>query len=150
MVFKKYQRWRYRPYLNWPLPTVVGRGFSRTSNRAVRARLHRDNRQDVYLPVRRLPLFEIEDRRLWNPERIVKPYRDTRGWPARFKIVSKRAEQEAKKKSNWLPTAIGFINPTRVAVCVRRKQRREIMHALGVAGGAVKAPRFNDASKIRC
>lgn len=43
-----------------------------------------------------------------------------------------------------------FNFPRQVLVCVRRHQRREVLFALGRAGGGHKPPKWNDDSYIRC
>lgn len=45
-----------------------------------------------------------------------------------------------------------FSIPQQVMVCVRRKQRKEVMHALGHAGSRKKQrmPKRNETSNIRC
>lgn len=50
-----------------------------------------------------------------------------------------------------LPTGVRFVVPRTVAVCVRRKERREVLHALGKVrkrGGGTR--RQNYFSKIKC
>lgn len=52
-----------------------------------------------------------------------------------------------------VPKRIGFHMPWQVIICVRRRRRREVMHALGVAGssGAGRAPkRHNAYSEVVC
>lgn len=130
-----------RSYLNFPAVAVsFGRGRYKTANRR-------------HLPVRRLPqeivfpqtrLFEVEDRRRWSPEEYV-PYKRITGGPVRYKAVANR--RSAPKE---VPMYIGYMNPGSVVVCIRRKIRREVMHALGVAGGRVGPPKFNESSMVRC
>lgn len=49
---------------------------------------------------------------------------------------------------------VGFALPWQVVICVRRKRRREVMHALKIAGkrgvGAGKPQRRNEWSEVRC
>lgn len=45
---------------------------------------------------------------------------------------------------------VAFRQPARVAVCVRRSIRKQVLHAFGVAGGRVGKPRWSDASRQRC
>lgn len=53
-----------------------------------------------------------------------------------------------------LSRSVGFTLPWQVIVCVRRKQRREVMHALKVAGkggvGRGKKQRRTEFSEVRC
>lgn len=45
---------------------------------------------------------------------------------------------------------LSFNVPPQVMVCVRRKQRKEVLFALGKAGGRHKSPKWSDESYIRC
>lgn len=49
---------------------------------------------------------------------------------------------------------VGFAMPWQVVLCVRRKRRREVMHALGIAGrrgvGAGRRWHRNEWSDVRC
>ena len=60
---------------------------------------------------------------------------------------------EALAKSPVKPTvnlkALYYTRPD-VMVCVRRKQRREVLFATGRAGGSHKKPRYTEESKIIC
>lgn len=55
-----------------------------------------------------------------------------------------------------LPYRVGFALPWQVVVCVRRKRRREVLHAFRIAGarGAMRRlfrkPRRNEWSEVRC
>lgn len=48
------------------------------------------------------------------------------------------------------PIGIGFVAPRQVAVCIRRKVRKEVIHAKGFAGGRVRKPRRSTYSEITC
>lgn len=44
-----------------------------------------------------------------------------------------------------------FENPWKVIICLKRKMRREIMHAMGMAGKTgFRSPRFTQYSYVRC
>lgn len=53
-----------------------------------------------------------------------------------------------------LPSRIGFRVPDHVAMCVRRKRRREVLHALGIAGrkgvGRGRKQTRNEFSEVGC
>lgn len=53
-----------------------------------------------------------------------------------------------------LSRSVGFTLPWQVIVCVRRKRRKEVMHALNIAGrsgvGRGKKQRRNEFSEVRC
>ena len=60
---------------------------------------------------------------------------------------------EALAKASVRPTvnlkALYYTRPD-VMVCVRRKQRKEVLFALGKAGGYHKRPKYTEESKIIC
>lgn len=66
------------------------------------------------------------------------PYGAVRAWT--------RGEEVARK--------VGWANPWQIVVCVRRRRRREVMHALRIAGkkgvGAGKPRRVSADSNVRC
>lgn len=101
-------------------------------------------------PIRLTPLQLVEDRRTWHPDgRIHRPIRMTTTQRPRLKPVA----FSAPKFKNTLPTKIGFDVPRKVAICVRRKQRKEVLHALkktGRSGGGRKKARRNIHSDIHC
>lgn len=57
-------------------------------------------------------------------------------------------------KYDSLPHRVGFTLPWQVIICVRRKRRREVLHALRFTGkGATRRMRFrrnNEYSEVRC
>lgn len=97
-------------------------------------------------------LTEIEDRRTYHPEGESRPARS----------ISKRAHRLELAKpvvSQWneLPgysgiySPVAFTQPHNVLVCIRRKQRKEVLHALNKAGKAgQKTPRRSAYSDIQC
>lgn len=80
-------------------------------------------------------LRDAEDRRLRRPEREAPP-RTVAGVPMR-RILDVRAYRDA------------FVNPRLVAICVRRRRRREVLHALKRTNGQ-GARRRNVWSNVRC
>lgn len=90
-------------------------------------------------PLRDLQL--IEDRRQFHPEGVLRPARTLYERSASRNVVA-----PAKKFS----PAISFAVPAKVALCVRRKQRREVLFATGKGGGRHKRPRKNLFSNVRC
>lgn len=99
-------------------------------------------------------LQEIEDRREFHPERADRPALSLFGRPHRLtehKVVHRRARPVLLKRSSMPPQPIGFVNPQQVVVCVRRKQRKEVLFALGKTGrGARRKPRRTWRSEISC
>lgn len=104
------------------------------------------------------------DRRYWHPE-DAPTYRAERyisGAPARV-VVSrppKRPQTRSKLLSDpWalsarpvvsLPSSVRFETPKATPICVRRQQRREVLHAKGRAGGKVSKPTMKTYSSVRC
>lgn len=142
------------PYLKTKINAVNllyhGRVPKRNANRIKQRRLPQEvHLNDNYLS-RLATLRQIEDRRTYGYKAYVQPYRDIYNRPARLKVFSPSIKKAIERNSNQLPWRIGFYNSSRVAVCIRRKVRREIMHAKGHAGGHVRPPKFNEASLIHC
>lgn len=58
------------------------------------------------------------------------------------------------RRSDDLSRRVGFQLPWQVIICVRRKRRREVMHALDIAGrkgvGAGRPQRRDEYSEVRC
>lgn len=108
-------------------------------------------------PVHDLPL--VEDRRLFYPrppviarETTYRPARRLSGGLARL-VVRPTPQRVLDRASTarFVPSAVRFDVPRDVAVCVRRKRRREVLHALKVAGRrGMRRPRRNEYSAISC
>lgn len=81
-------------------------------------------------------LLEVQDLRTWHPLGFLRP-------PGAF--VRSAARQVVKSKPNALgndiSSRVGFAVPKKVLVCVRRKQRKEVLHALGKTGGGARVSR---------
>lgn len=115
----------------------------------------------INYPAIRSPLTEVEDRRNFHPDRVA-PVRSPRRWnvgvdlpkakapatpfvsPAQFRSVQK----SQTKNSLATQERLQFRAPQFVAVCVRRKRRREVMIALGKKGR--RKPRRTWLSDYRC
>jgi small-conductance mechanosensitive channel len=81
-------------------------------------------------------LLALEDRRRYKPDRTVRP-------PTAIK----------RKYTRIVPHRlhVRFNVPSKIALCLRRKVRKEIMHAFKKAGkGGMKKPKFNFWSKVGC
>lgn len=100
-----------------------------------------------------------EDRRQWHPEGVYRPARSFSRSFHRLRVVSDRREPvRSRKARNFLqemrssvPVRVGFQSPDGVLVCVRRKQRREVLHALRKTGrGGQRRPVWNWYSRISC
>ena len=99
----------------------------------------------------RIDLRVIEDRRTYHPEKVMRPVatfsrRDQR------RIVEKARDVRKYADPRFIaPLNLGFAVPEKVAVCVRRNQRREVIFANRKAGaGSRSTRRRNEQSEISC
>lgn len=97
------------------------------------------------------PVTFIEDRRLFHPLGAFAPARslDRR---SRLIVHPPNVNKSVRRNDFRVPSAVGFDVPSRVAVCVRRKQRKEVLHAkrfTGRGSGGGKHRR-NYWSDVRC
>lgn len=104
-------------------------------------------RPRVVLPYSRPSFLQtIEDRRTWHPG-VLRP-------AATFSRRDQRRLVERSRNSfETFPSLhLGFAQPKKVAICVRRKTRREVIHALrkAGAGAAQKRRKRNEYSDVRC
>lgn len=122
----------------------VGRETSRFANQRLPQRVY---------------LRDIEDRRLFHPEGPARPARTVRGLPAKVRVSDPRPRVQSGLGSSFgdrwsdavVPYGLTFKDASRVLVCARREQRRQVLHARGVAGSKnLQRPRFNLDSKISC
>lgn len=107
------------------------------------------------------------DRRMWHPLGRNRPAVTTSGIPATPTDVSVYTPNWEKlmtppRKIDWRPKFAnqlknapwwyGFANADKVVICLERKIRREVMHALGIAGksGNQKTPHYGPYSRVRC
>lgn len=87
-----------------------------------------------------LDLRLIEDRRLF-PRQLA--------WPKARRLDGHVLARVAEKRRG--PSLVqAFVAPRSVAICVRRKRRKEVLHARGVAGGRVRRGKRNQWLDVRC
>ncbi|QGH72371.1 MAG: hypothetical protein [Microviridae sp. ctQch27] len=86
----------------------------------------------------------VVDNRRWEPPGVVRRFRDVRGQVAKVAVSLRRPFR--------VPSALGFVNPRAVVVCVGRKARREVLFAMRKAGrgGMKRTRRRTEASQIHC
>lgn len=105
----------------------------------------------------RSALRPVEDRRTFHPE----PYRrpelfPTRPRPARVIALAKQVSKPKALVRNQVRVAfpsarLGFVEPARTLICVRRKIRKAVLHATGRAGRrGQRKPRRNEHSEVKC
>lgn len=111
---------------------------------------------------RPLDLRVIEDRRTFHPDPI-RPALNVRSQVHRLvapKVGARSARKSPSRKSSFSYSkpqaifnrkAVMFQEPKKVLVCVRRKQRAEVLHATKRTGkGGQRKPRYNRFSDVRC
>lgn len=103
-------------------------------------------------------LMDIEDRRLFHPDDTYAP---SQSLPTSRTRIITRPRRQARRSGNlngslpkmFQPVAVvaGFRVPKKVAICIRRKMRKEVLHALRKAGKVgQKRPRRSYYSDIHC
>lgn len=100
-------------------------------------------------------LILIEDRRVWSPETRFKPTQKGLQRYTSLRTVSGVPTYRLKAKASprlSVPRGIAFAEPHRLVLCVRRKQRKQVLHALRKTGKGVKRrnPKRNYWSSISC
>lgn len=101
-----------------------------------------------------------EDRRQWHPEGIYAPARGFSKTRHRLRELAPKHKRDRKRAHSLEdlrsrlegPYArLAFQAPDSTLICVRRQQRREVIHAKKKAGrGGQKKPRFTEYSNISC
>lgn len=88
-------------------------------------------------------LRSIEDRRTFYPERATRPASS---------FSRPRHRLEVSPGYNILPFGVRFEEPRKVLVCVRRKQRREVLFAMKRTGkgGGKRRHKRGPYSDVRC
>lgn len=91
-------------------------------------------------------LTEIEDRRSHHPLGVHRPARQDTGHPVKPHKVAKPT------KFRQLSAGFQFAQPERTLICVRRKQRKEVLFAKRKTGKGVRRrrPRRTWLSNIGC
>lgn len=94
----------------------------------------------------------VEDRRVFHPEGDLAPPRTTRGTTSRLVVAEPARSLPSKDMFAHLrvPSGVQFEQPD-VLICVRRQQRKEVLHATNKAGKrGQKSPRRSAFSDIKC
>lgn len=126
-------------------------------------------RQITPSSVRLVSLRDYEDRRQYHPEGTFAPARRFSSTRHRlmayggYADVRRTADTRSRtpyggyadsiKVFSHLPQAVGFTSPKKVLICVRRQQRREVLHALretGRGSGGQKRAKWSEYSSVRC
>lgn len=96
------------------------------------------------LPVRKALAGPLVDRRQWHPERWDRPLAAVPRSAARVVVKDSATPQRR------LPAQLAFSDPRKLLVCHKRKERREVILALGKGGGGNRPPKRNRWSNISC
>lgn len=95
-------------------------------------------------------LLEVEDRRSFNPDPDV-PARSSRIWRSRLAVpTASRLAGRTASQPVYGVGSIAFKAPAKVAICVRRKVRKQVLLAKGKGGGSHRKPRRNRYSNVWC
>lgn len=105
---------------------------------------------DFIVPVRnvqRSELQEIEDRREFYPSLLhgFKPARNVGGLFYSLVFPRKPATTARRGRSR-----LAFFSYRPMMICLRRDERKRVLHAMGVAGGRVRKGKRNYYSGISC
>lgn len=154
-----------RRFVGWSTP---GRGPRRSARASSAPGLTSSDlqyllnlRQRTIAP--RIDVTRDMDRRFYHPDRISgwprvrHPYTNSRVIVLPYKFRKYATYRGTRKLSDILLShRLGFENPRKVLICVRRSRRRQVLHARGLikrvgrAAGRVFRPRRNADSDIRC
>jgi len=93
----------------------------------------------VYRAPLSLSVRSLEDRRLFHPERFRRPAASVL-----------RTDRSVREVFRGKRAVMMFSVPKRVSICVRRKERREVLFAKGKGGGGKRHPRRNYWSSVSC
>lgn len=106
---------------------------------------------EFYTPLRiRTAMQLIEDNRRFHPAGVLRAPRSFFMRP-NLVVAVPGARPGHRRSKAALPSRIGFEVPEKVIRCVRRKQRREVIHAKRLQRkGAVGSKHFNLWSDIKC
>lgn len=161
-VRKSYRWFRYRPSR---LSRVVASEFIeglpiyRQSRRNRMAKARRASnvgtRAMVALlsPKRLVSSEYAEDMRQYHPEGKFRPLWMTNGYKAHVDEKLAVMPKVQPKKKEKVSYKLAFVTPAKVIRCVRRKTRKEVMHAFQIAGSnpnLFKKPKRNIYSNIEC
>lgn len=113
-------------------------------------RLSRPVSHRVVLTSHSIPLTTFEDRRTFHPAPHIRPAFSTFRPSAR--VVARNPVAPAHRHPFQTKAVLGFAQPRDVMVCVRRKQRKEVIFALNKTGKGARARehRWTDHSNTSC
>lgn len=93
----------------------------------------------------------VEDRRTYHPDRAFRSPRVVTGGPSAVVTRKQVKRFSVSRPFRSLSPKIQFDVPARTLVCIRRAARKEVLHAIGKAGGRVsRRRRRNPWTKVVC
>lgn len=98
----------------------------------------------------------VTDYRRYHPDPFEPPRTISNNYGYRHvpRSITRRSTRKAWTKpygNTTFPShRLVYANPQRVILCIRRNRRRQVIHALGIAGSRVKKPTRNINSSISC
>lgn len=105
----------------------------------------------------------VEDNRSFHPDGAHRSVRDIYGSPVSYQVFSPSPRRSQSRLSNpylnylrqqrQVPWQIQFVGSKKVLTCVRRQERKEVLHALRKTGrgrGSQRRPRWTSKSYVRC
>lgn len=117
----------------------------------------------VYKPIDRFrkTVLSLEDRRTYQPSNVIRSAASFAGRhsariiPTSLRRAAKFAHGSAVNLPDLLqghvPERLSFFKPSNIPICLRRKIRREVLHAFRIAGrSGIGPPRYNEYSHISC
>lgn len=168
----------YLPFTQPPYrggyPFTASRGFNLTPNGLLSLALTARTISPLRRPLPSTQLSQYEDRRLWHPDgvyawpksKVEKYPRITLGSeyiPGPYEPYWAPRYPDPRRSINWPDMARKSIrlapatnqwsweDPYKMIICLKRKMRREIMHALHLAGKTgFKKPKYTQFSYVRC
>lgn len=103
------------------------------------------------------PLTTYEDLRRWSPPKAITTPR-TFQQPSRIQFKPhirlpniKKPNLSKPQNLSKLISSFGFVHPKKVLICVRRKMRKQVLHAFNKTGkSGQRRPRRSPYSDIHC
>lgn len=115
--------------------------------------LNRSSRYFYSNPHLERALNDVQDYRRFDFDNDFPP-RDISGYPSRIvagdTFSAPRRRPAHRNIFKLLSPTIRFDNPSATVTCIRRQRRKEVIHALGVAGSKTAKPKWTSDSKVSC
>lgn len=105
-----------------------------------------------HLALTKPKLTLYQDNRSWHPERTFRPALSiSRSMRGAVRTRPLTLSKPTRFQTPRLSESLKFPDPKRVLICIRRNQRKRVLHAKKVAGsGGLAKPRRNQWSDVSC